>query len=165
MSTKMQPEKTVGSSPGGIQEEIAFDLRARNSVYLRGRITSWSSYGTKKHFMQREIITAKAWSQPLTLLQPERHSVSLSLPRPGAEHTWGEGNLDLPDWCELTPMAQCPSGGPHSKTKCSMQQGSTAFPSAHTFQHCEYCVLLLQAETKTQNRLMWEKPGSNFNLF
>lgn len=26
--TNMQPEKTLGSSPGGIQEEIAFDFKS-----------------------------------------------------------------------------------------------------------------------------------------
>jgi len=59
-------------------------------------MTSLSSYVSEKGFMWTEIITAKAWSQPPTPQQLERHSVSLSLLRPGVKHTWVEDKFDLP---------------------------------------------------------------------
>lgn len=78
------------------EKSLPLILRAGNSAYLRGRITSWSSYVSEEGVMQREMITAKAWSQPPTLQHLERHSVGLSLLRPGVKHKWGEDKFGLP---------------------------------------------------------------------
>lgn len=47
----MQPEKMLGSSPGEYEKRLPLILRAGNSAYLRGRITSLSSYVSEKGFM------------------------------------------------------------------------------------------------------------------
>lgn len=47
----MQSEKALGSSPGEYEKGLCLILRAGNSVYLRGRMTSLSSYVNEKSFM------------------------------------------------------------------------------------------------------------------
>lgn len=168
----MQLEKTVGSSPGGIWEEIAFNFKSWELCLFGERMTSLSSYVSEISFTWREIITAKAWSQPPIPQQLERHSVNLSLLRPGVKTHMGRRQVWSPRLlqlrCRLASSAQGPPAGPYPKGKYSTKQGPAGQHLAHPLPDVSpgtVCSFYKQTMAEMKSPLFWEEPGHNFSLF
>ena len=132
-------------------------------------MTSLSSYVSEKGFMWREIITAKAWSQPPTPQWLERHTVSLSLLRPGVKHTWREDKFNLPALCSSgvgwLVRAQGLPASRHPTSKCSMQQGAEGHSLVHLLAHVSPgTVWILCAPSTSRQWLRWRANWFGKNL-